>query len=314
MRVGRYVLGLCTLFVGTIIIGNALMQTRTQDEATKVIVSPTSQTVMKGQNFTVNISVVPGTEIAGMQFSLGFNSSLLKAKSVSEGDLFKQGGHITVFNPGTIDNEEGIISEVWGIIIGRGSVSTPGTFAIINMTASNSKTGISHISLFRVKVTDPEGKSVPITIENGTVEVHSEHEICFDTGPGGYPSIMGTHFGNFTPFHNITVNRIYTYAIPGTGGHSEHVIFYENGRKIAEGNWSGYIHNDYHYIVFPAPFLLEANKTYSYEIKTGSYPQIIHNKTLKNACGEVICDKFVDANGIVHDDWIPAFRLEYHDD
>ena len=311
MRVGRYVLGLCTLFVGIIIIGNALMQARTQDEATKVTVSPISQTVMKGQNFTVNISVVPDTEIAGMQFSLRFNSSLLKAKSVSEGELFKQGGHITVFNPGTIDNEEGIVKYVYGCIIGRGSVSTPGTFAIINITASNSKTGISHISLFH---TDPEGNPVPITIENGTVEVHSEHEICFDTGSGGYPSIMGTHFGNFTPFHNITVNRIYTYAIPGTGGHSEHVIFYENGKKIAEGNWSGYIHNDHHYIVFPAPFLLEANKTYSYEIKTGSYPQIIHNKTIKNTCGEVICDKFVDVNGIVHDDWIPAFRLEYHDE
>ena len=219
MRVGRYVLGLCTLFVGIIIIGNALMQTQTQDEATKVTVFPTSQTVMKGQNFTVNISVVPGTEIAGMQFNLKFNSSLLKVNSVSEGELFKQGGHITVFNPGTIDNEEGIVKYVYGFIIRRGSVSTPGTFAIINMTASNSTTGISHISLFHVKVTDPEGKSVPITIKNGTVEVHSEHEICFDTGPGGYPSIMGTHFGNLTPFHNITVNRIYTYAIPGTGGH-----------------------------------------------------------------------------------------------
>ena len=70
---------------------------------------------------------------------------------------------------------------------------------------------------------------------------------------------------------------------------------------------------NYHYIVFPAPLSLEANKTYSYEIKTGSYPQIIHNKTIKNACGEVICDKFVDVNGIVHYDWIPAF-IEYHDE
>ena len=150
----------------------------------KTIVSiyPSAKTVARGETFTVDVYVEPDREIAGMQFNLKFNSSLLKVNSVSEGDLFKQGGHITFFNPGMIDNEEGIISEVWGIIIGRGSVSTPGTFAIINMTASNSKTGISHISLFHVKVTDPEGNPVPITIENGTVEVHSEHEICFDTG------------------------------------------------------------------------------------------------------------------------------------
>lgn len=170
MRVGRSVLGLCTLFVGTIIIGNALMQTRTQEEATKVIVSPTSQTVMKGQNFTVNISVVPGTEIAGMQFSLRFNSSLLKANSVSEGELFKQGGYITFFNPGTIDNEEGIVKNVYGCIITPGeNVSSPGTFATINITASD-KAGTSQLLFIDIPpisviVTDPEGNPVPIELK-----------------------------------------------------------------------------------------------------------------------------------------------------
>jgi hypothetical protein len=33
----------------------------------------------------------------------------------------------------------------------------------------------------------------------------------FDTGPGTYPSIMGTHEGTITPSRTITVSRLYTY-------------------------------------------------------------------------------------------------------
>ncbi|MCK4624469.1 MAG: fibronectin type III domain-containing protein, partial [Phycisphaerae bacterium] len=45
----------------------------------------------------------------------------------------------------------------------------------------------------------------------------------FDTGGGTYPSIRGTHKGNFTPNCDITVNKMYTYPCSGTGGHSEYV-------------------------------------------------------------------------------------------
>jgi len=130
----------------------------------------------------------------------------------------------------------------------------------------------------------------------------------FDTGPGTYPSISGTHIGTITPNQNITVRKIYTYPCTGTGGHTEYVRIYGNEVNVSK-TWNGYT-EDYHNITFDSPFVLEAGKTYSYEIRTGSYPQIIHatNKTVTG--GIITCTSFVDANGKEYTDWIPAIRLE----
>ena len=147
----------------------------------KTIVSiyPSVKTVSRGETFTVNVYVEPDCEIAGMQFNLKFNSSLLKVNSVSEGDLFKGDSDIinTFFNPGTIDNEEGIVKYVYGCIITPGeNVSSPGTFATINITASD-KAGTSQLSFIDIPpisviVTDPEGNPVPIELKNGSVKVN----------------------------------------------------------------------------------------------------------------------------------------------
>ena len=298
------------------------MDTGTAPQTTIVRISPQTLNIRSGHSFSVNITVEPNTPIAGVQLNLLFNCSLLTVNSVTEGNLFKQAGASTYFNPGTIviNNSIGTIKHVHGCIITAGeNVSTPGTFAIINFSASNITTGTSLLSFvdlppIHVKVTDPEGEPIPISIENGTIRVVNEMPITvFDTHYGGYPSIMGTHFGNITPFHNLTVSRLYTYSCPGTSGHSEHIVFYdyENDEKIAEANWSGYQpFTDYHYIIFNTP-LLYAGKTYRYQIKTGSYPQIHHNQSIVTPDGILTCTKFIDTNGKVYNDWIPAIRLEY---
>jgi hypothetical protein len=132
----------------------------------------------------------------------------------------------------------------------------------------------------------------------------------FDTDNGTYPSIMGTHRGTLRLDHNFTVHRMYTYPCKGTGGHNEYAAFYENGKEIANGTWKGYQgQGDYHYIEFE-PFALKVNITYEYKIITSSYPQIHHNTTLNLSDGEINCTEFVDANGKIYKDWIPAIKLE----
>ncbi|MDI6811585.1 MAG: lamin tail domain-containing protein [archaeon] len=132
----------------------------------------------------------------------------------------------------------------------------------------------------------------------------------FDTGFGTYPSIMGTHNGTIRPSHDVIVNRMFTYPCAGTGGHSENVRFYNDTWSV-EANWTGYQGAaDYHYIVFDNSFTLKAGVDYNYIIKTGSYPQIHHNRTLAVQDGEITCTSFVDANGKRYDDWIPAIKLE----
>ena len=149
---------------------------------------------------------------------------------------------------------------------------------------------------------------------NITLEVPQVLSV-FDTGKPAnpYPSISGTHNGTITP--NVTiynVSTLYTYPCAGTGGHTEYVAFYSDPNrteKITEGHWEGY-NSDWHNVSFPA-FTMLANHTYYYTIKTGSYPQIHHVPVVEAEEGRGIinCTSFVDANGKIYNNWIPAIRL-----
>jgi len=143
----------------------------------------------------------------------------------------------------------------------------------------------------------------------GTVSTATSR-IKFDTGPGTYPSVSGTYNGTFTPTQTITVSKLYTYPCAGTGGHSEHVKFGRGSETVAEGSWVGYQDAEWSYIKFSESVTLTANEQYSFSIRTGSYPQVIHRPTLSNANGTITCTEFVDANGKSYNDWIPAIRLE----
>jgi len=62
-------------------------------------------------------------------------------------------------------------------------------------------------------------------------------------------------------------------------------------------------------VSFDVPFVLKANFTYNYIIRTGSYPQIHHTDRLEIDNGVITCISFKDVNGKIHYDWIPAIKL-----
>jgi len=130
----------------------------------------------------------------------------------------------------------------------------------------------------------------------------------FDTRGGDYPSIPGTFNGTITPSHKVIANKLYTYPCAGTGGHSEYMWIGNLSWNISSETWEGYT-RDWHNLTFNEPFVLEAGETYNYTIRTGSYPQIIHQHNLTTADGVITCTEFRDVNGVVHYDWIPAIRL-----
>ena len=168
----------------------------------------------------------------------------------------------------------------------------------------------------RANAIDSEGNTISQTVIKGFYVSGLELIKVFDTGPGTYPSIFGTHNGTITPNQTINISKLYTYPCPGTGGHTESIELYENGIPIANGTWNGYVgdwHNiTIHNVTTGAPYImLLKDHEYNYTIRTGSYPQIIHAKS-KDAlagAGTITCDKFIDANGKEYTDWIPAIRL-----
>jgi len=133
--------------------------------------------------------------------------------------------------------------------------------------------------------------------------------VIFDTGSPAnpYPSISGTHNCTITPFYDLNVSKLYTYPCSGTGGHTEYAEI-RNATWNATATWEGYV-GDWHNITFDKTVVLVANETYNYTIKTGSYPQIIHEPSKEITGGTITCTSFEDANGKVHTDWIPAIKL-----
>jgi len=133
----------------------------------------------------------------------------------------------------------------------------------------------------------------------------------FDTGSpvNPYPSIMGNHTGAIKPNLTVIATKLYTYPCAETGGHTEYAEI-RNATWNATATWKGYV-GDWHNITFDKTVVLLANKTYNYIIRTGSYPQIHHTDNLEvvNDMGTITCDKFIDANGKVYYDWIPAIKL-----
>jgi hypothetical protein len=122
-----------------------------------------AEVVDPDQPFTVSISIDPSVPINGAQFDLQFTSSLVSATEVTEGNLFSQDGASTIFSSGTINNDAGTVTNVYGFILGATSVSSPGVLANIDLTAG-STTGTATLSLSNVVISDANANAVPYTI------------------------------------------------------------------------------------------------------------------------------------------------------
>ena len=150
--------------------------------ATIRVATPT-QSVSPGTQFTVNITIAPNNAIAGAQFNLSFDPSLVSVDSVTEGNLFNQNGASTYFMPGTIDNSGGTLTGVVDLLLGSGqSVSNPGTFAVVTMTAGT-KSGTSKLTLSNVIVGDVNAQTLSVTLINGQVVISSELTTTTTTTP-----------------------------------------------------------------------------------------------------------------------------------
>ena len=164
-------IGIAILLMG--ITGLSLPSTGSSAETATIDVSVSTDTVGGGETFTVDIMVTPNNSIAGAQFDLSFDSSLVTVYSVEEGNLLSQDGANTYFNSGNTDNQAGSITGVAGAIITPGeTVSTSGILATITMTAKTSD-GTSGLTLLNVVVGSAQGQSVQSTINNGEISVNA---------------------------------------------------------------------------------------------------------------------------------------------
>lgn len=154
---------LVTAFTGTA-FAEAVIKISSQEQAAT------------GEDFTVDISIEPDEPVAGIQFDFVFDSSLVSVKGIREEGLLKQAGSDTMFKPGDIDNSQGIVTGVYGFILGKNTASSPGTFAAIDLT-STGRAGICELQLSNVIVSDSNGHEVPIRVVNSMVQIEDGPEL-----------------------------------------------------------------------------------------------------------------------------------------
>ena len=163
---------LLTMFITVILLMGVVPFLVEATDTTFVQIIPASQTVSTGQTFILNVSCTPDQSIKLYEFKVSFNPTILHANSVTEGNIFN--GYTTFFNPGIINNTAGTIINVFGVIVGSGSVSSSGNCAYISFTA-HLASGTSAVDLYNVGVTD-ETAYVPITVTNGDVTITETKE------------------------------------------------------------------------------------------------------------------------------------------
>ena len=119
-----------------------------------------------GETIEIDIEIDPSEAIAGAQFDLTFDPSLITVNNVQEGDLLTQDGASSYFNTGEIDNQSGTVDGVAGVIITPGqTVSEAEVFATVTLTTKTIG-GIGPLILTNVVLGNADGQSVSVSVMN----------------------------------------------------------------------------------------------------------------------------------------------------
>lgn len=119
--------------------------------------------------------------ISGAEMELAYEPEFMEIVSISEGDFFNQGGKNTIFSRGTVDNEIGIVTNIYSVIMGDDILLEPGVFATVTLHSMNSS-GIAHLEMRNVVITNSTGNSLPATINNADIAIGDVELVPPETG------------------------------------------------------------------------------------------------------------------------------------
>ena len=132
-------------------------------------ISPDTQTVAPGKDFSVDVNISNVNDLYGYQFDLTFNPHVISEVSSSEGSFLSKGGS-TFFIPGTADNTHGIVIATADTLIS----ATPGVSGSGNLvvfTFGAIKAGISSVAISGVDLINSALGSISSTTTGGSVTV-----------------------------------------------------------------------------------------------------------------------------------------------
>ena len=115
--------------------------------------------------FTFDVRAENVSDLAGWQFDIAFDPSILEAVDVSEGDFLKSGGESTFFQGGRIDNASGRITGLSTARLGNHGVSGSGTVLQMRFKAkSEGETRIALQNFLFGSITEESINAAPLEI------------------------------------------------------------------------------------------------------------------------------------------------------
>ena len=162
-----------------------------------------------GDTFTLNISARYVFDLAGWQFDIAFDPTVLEAIGVNEGDLLKSDGKSTFFRKGKIDNKSGKITGLSSARLSKESVYGAGM--LLSVTFSAKTAGETPVRLKQVQL--GSGRGVAITSDPHEVIISiQDPPATGDVNRDGRVSILdiiliAQHFGENAPSNSaVDVN------------------------------------------------------------------------------------------------------------
>ena len=170
--------------------------------------STDTSSVRVGDTFTVRVNAEKVTDLAGWQFDLTFDSDVLAAVKVNEGNFLKKEGGTTFFQRGTIDNATGKITGLSAALISESGIAGTGT--LLSVVFSAKADGNSQMALRNFQLGSSAGEVIPAGVRDFTITVASGPK--WDVNADGQVNVLdlilvARHFGEkASATSNVDVN------------------------------------------------------------------------------------------------------------
>ncbi len=140
-----------------------------------------------GDTFTINIRAENVFDLAGWQFDIAFDPTMLEAIDMSEGDFLKPGGVTTFFQDGRIDNPSGKITGLNAARLADRGVSGGGTLLQVRFKAKSG--GETELTLLNFQFGSITGEDIPVGLHKVHIIVEGRLAIG-DVNRDGVVSIL----------------------------------------------------------------------------------------------------------------------------
>ena len=127
-----------------------------------ILFLPTINPVSVGDTFTLDLIIEDVVDLAGWQLDIEFNSAVLSAISVSEGNFLSKEGGQTFFKAGDINNDAGTITAASAAFLGLRGIS--GTGVLLSVTFETKAAGEGQIKLHNLELGSVDRDDIPYEI------------------------------------------------------------------------------------------------------------------------------------------------------